>query len=73
MARFRHDVPDLSAGNYTIALLTFAGFSVESISGITKISEGGYRNARSRIRARINSSESPDADEFLSYFPKIRG
>lgn len=73
MARFRHDITGLPANYYTIALLTFAGFSVESISSITKISEGGYRNARSRIRSRINSADTSYKEEFLSYFPKIRG
>ena len=73
MRRFREEFPDLPANYYKVALLSFAGFSVTSISCIIKLKEGSFRNIRSKIRTRINSSDCPDRDRFLSYFQNIRG
>ena len=73
MRRFMEEFPDLPANYYKVALLSFAGFSVTSISCIIKLKEGSFRNIRSKIRTRINSSDCPDRDRFLSYFQNIRG
>lgn len=73
MARFREQISDLPSSYYNLALLTFIGFSNDSICCVLKIGEGSARNARSKIRTKINSSDCPDKEIFLKFFQKIRG
>lgn len=73
MTRFREQVIDLPANYYNLALLTFIGFSNDSICSILKIGEGSARNARSKIRAAISYADCPDKELFFTYFKKIRG
>lgn len=73
MTRFREQVTDLPASYYNLVLLTFIGFSNDSICCILKIGDGAARNARSKIRASINCADCPDKELFLTYFKKIRG
>lgn len=72
MSRFRILYPDLPPNYYKIALLTFAGFSATSIICIVKIKEGSYRNIRSKIHARISSTNAEDRVRFISYFQNLR-
>lgn len=73
MSRFRQQLTCLPESHYTIALLSFAGFSNQSILEITKLSEGSFRNIRSIIRKKIAELNTHDKEIFLAFFQKIRG
>ena len=73
MTRFREQITNLPSSYYNLALLTFIGFSNDSICCILKIGDGAARNARSKIRAAINCADCPDKELFLIYFKKMRG
>ncbi len=67
MVRFRSQVPDLTPRQYSIVLLTFAGFSSSSITTIFGYkSDGSLRNNRYKIRLLIKDADSVDKEYFLS-------
>ena len=68
MAKFRKAYPDFTDRNLKFVLLSFAGFSNQSITVILDIkSPNALRTMRHRIKKQIETSPSADSDMFLSY------
>lgn len=68
MGNFRRDFPDLRDSDYFLFLLSVWGFSMTAVTLLLneeKI-ELVY-NRKSRLKARIKRSDSPNADQYLSY------
>lgn len=72
MIRFRELCPGETDNYYKVAVLTFAGFSILSISSICKLKDGTIRNMRTKIRNRINASDSADRESLLRFFADAR-
>lgn len=68
MVRFREDFPKLSRAQYRLALYLFCGFSLPSISIFTDSDLKNIYVYKSRLKSVINKSESPNKEEYLSYF-----
>ncbi len=67
MKRFREQNPDFTDRNYKYVLLSFAGFSSQSITIILNIkSPNALRTMRHRIKKQIEDSKSADCGLFLS-------
>lgn len=67
MSRFRDQYPGMTERNYRFVLLSFADFSIQSITTILGLkSAGAARTMRHRIKKHIEESPSPDSESFLS-------
>ena len=67
MKRFREQNPDFTDRNYKYVLLSFAGFSSQSITIILNIKlPNALRTMRHRIKKQIEDSKSADCGLFLS-------
>lgn len=68
MARFREQYPDMTERNRRFVLLSFAGFSNQSITTILDVSSpNALRTMRHRIRKQIEDTDTPDRELFLSF------
>lgn len=67
MSRFREQYPGMTERNYRFAMLSFADFSVQSITTILELkSTGAARTMRHRIKKHIEEHPAKDRDLFLS-------
>lgn len=66
MDKLRESFPHMKDADRLFLMLTFAGFSSKTISVLCDISLGNYYNKRSRLRAKIEESDSPYRDLLLS-------
>ena len=67
MSRFREQYPDMTERNYRFVMLSFADFSIQSITTILGLkSTGAARTMRHRIKKHIEEHPSPDSELFLS-------
>lgn len=67
MSRFREQYPDMTERNYRFVMLSFADFSIQSITTILGLkSTGAARTMRHRIKKHIEDIPAPDRDLFLS-------
>lgn len=67
MLRFREQYPDMTLRNYRFVMLSFAGFSIQSITTILGLkSAGAARTMRHRIKKHIEDYPSPGSDLFMS-------
>lgn len=65
MDKLRDSFPALKPSDFQFLMLTFAGFSSKAICIICNINIGNYYNKRSRLRAKIEESDSPHKEMFL--------
>lgn len=63
-----NDFPELKPIDRTFLILLFAGFATKAISLITNLTIYNCYNKRQRLKAKIESSESPNKTLFLRYF-----
>ena len=66
MDKLRVSFPHMKEADRLFLMLTFAGFSSKTISVLCDINLGNYYNKRSRLRAKIEESDSPYRDLLLS-------
>ncbi len=66
MDKLRESFPHMKDADRLFLMLTFAGFSSKTISVLCDINLGNYYNKRSRLRAKIEESDSPYRDLLLS-------
>lgn len=66
MADFRKDFPSLHADLYQFATYLFAGFSLRAISIIMNEKIENIYNKKSRLKNRVQNSDSPRREEYLS-------
>lgn len=67
MIRFREQYPGMTERNYRFAMLSFADFSIQSITTILELkSTGAARTMRHRIKKHIEEYPAKDRDLFLS-------
>ncbi|MDO4186215.1 MAG: hypothetical protein Q4D30_06995 [Bacteroidales bacterium] len=66
MADFRKDFPGLHADNYQFATYLFAGFSLRAFSIIMNEKIENIYNKKSRLKNRVQNSDSPRREEYLS-------
>ncbi len=67
MVRFRDQYPDMTERNYRFAMLSFADFSIQSITTILELkSTGAARTMRHRIKKHIEEHQAKDREFFLS-------
>ncbi len=67
MARFREQYPGMTERNYRFVMLSFADFSIQSITTILEIkSTGAARTMRHRIKKHIEEHPAKDRELFLS-------
>lgn len=67
MDRFRTAMPDLRPDEYRLFLLNALGFSIPTISLLLKEKREVIYNRRQRLRTKIQESDIPDSELFLSY------
>lgn len=68
MTKFREQYPGLTERNYRFTVLSFAGFSSQSITTILNIkSPNALRTMRHRIKKQIEEAQAPDRDMFISF------
>lgn len=66
MLRFREQYPGMTERNYRFAMLSFAGFSIQSITTILELkSTGAARTMRHRIKKHIEEYPAKDKELFL--------
>lgn len=67
MSRFRQQYPGMTERNYRFAMLSFADFSIQSITTILELkSTGAARTMRHRIKKHIEEHPAKDRELFLS-------
>ncbi|MDE6522901.1 MAG: hypothetical protein K2L17_08795 [Muribaculaceae bacterium] len=67
MSRFREQYPGMTERNYRFAMLSFADFSIQSITTILELkSTGAARTMRHRIKKHIEEHKAKDRELFLS-------
>jgi len=66
MADFRKDFPHLHTDIYQFATYLFAGFSLRAISIIMNEKIENIYNKKSRLKNRVQNSDSPRREEYLS-------
>ncbi len=67
MTRFREQYPGMTERNYRFAMLSFADFSIQSITTILELkSTGAARTMRHRIKKHIEEHPAKDKELFLS-------
>lgn len=67
MSRFREQYPGMTERNYRFAMLSFADFSIQSITTILELkSTGAARTMRHRIKKHIEEHPAKDKELFLS-------
>ena len=66
MTDFRKDFPGLHADLYQFATYLFAGFSLRAISIIMNEKIENIYNKKSRLKNRVQNSDSPRKEEYLS-------
>ncbi len=67
MSRFREQYPGMTELNYRFVLLSFADFSIQSITTVLGMkSTGAARTMRHRIKKHIADHQAPDSELFLS-------
>lgn len=67
MSRFREQYPDMTERNHRFVMLSFAGFSIQSITTILGLkSAGAARTMRHRIKRQIEEHPSADSGVFIS-------
>ena len=67
MSRFREQYPGMTERNYRFAMLSFADFSIQSITTILELkSTGAARTMRHRIKKHIEEHDAMDRELFLS-------
>ncbi|MDE5871385.1 MAG: hypothetical protein K2H22_05560, partial [Muribaculaceae bacterium] len=67
MSRFRDQYPGMTERNYRFAMLSFADFSIQSITTILELkSTGAARTMRHRIKKHIEEHPAKDQELFLS-------
>lgn len=67
MYRFRGQYPGMTERNYRFAMLSFADFSIQSITTILELkSTGAARTMRHRIKKHIEEYPAEDTDLFLT-------
>ncbi|MDE6715948.1 MAG: hypothetical protein K2J74_05640, partial [Muribaculaceae bacterium] len=67
MLRFREQYPAMPERNYRFAMLSFADFSIQSITTILELkSTGAARTMRHRVKKHIEEHPAKDRDLFLS-------
>lgn len=66
MTDFRKGFPGLNADNYQFATYLFAGFSLRAISIIMNEKIENIYNKKSRLKNRVQNSDSPRREEYLS-------
>ena len=66
MTDFRKDFPGLHADIYQFATYLFAGFSLRAISIIMNEKIENIYNKKSRLKNRVQNSDSPRREEYLS-------
>ena len=66
MTDFRKDFPGLHADIYQFATYLFAGFSLRAISIIMNEKIENIYNKKSRLKSRVQNSDSPRREEYLS-------
>lgn len=67
MVRFRTQYPGMTERNYRFAMLSFADFSIQSITTILELkSTGAARTMRHRIKKHIDENPAKDQELFLS-------
>lgn len=67
MSRFRQQYPQMTERNYRFVMLSFADFSIQSITTILGLkSTGAARTMRHRIKKHIEEHPSPDSELFIS-------
>ncbi len=67
MSRFREQYPGMTERNYRFVMLSFADFSIQSITTILELkSTGAARTMRHRVKKHIEEHPAKDKDLFLS-------
>ncbi|MDE6697745.1 MAG: hypothetical protein K2K25_12770 [Muribaculaceae bacterium] len=67
MSRFREQYPGMTERNYRFAMLSFADFSIQSITTILELkSTGAARTMRHRIKKHIEEHPAKDRELFLT-------
>ena len=66
ITRLKEQFPQFKEKDILFLTLIFAGFSPRSVCLFTDIKIGNYYNKKTRIRRKIESSNTPDKDFFLA-------
>ncbi|MBD5285066.1 MAG: hypothetical protein HDS29_02165 [Bacteroides sp.] len=66
MIKLRSQMPELKESDMIFLLLIFSGLSPRAVALISNLSYSNYYTKRRRLKARIESSESPDRELFLA-------
>lgn len=68
ISKLRSQFPKMKETDIKFLVYMFAGLSLRSICLFMNITIGNYYNKRTRLKAKIMSSDVPDKDLFLSMF-----
>ena len=68
-ARMRAQFPKFKESDFDLLRYIYAGFSAQVISVLTGETLTNVYTRKSRLRARIAASQSPDAAFFLEHMP----
>lgn len=68
MTRFREDYPKMKPQAYLLVSYIFAGIDMQTTSVLMGLDIDALYARKYRIKTMISSSETPNKDEYLSYF-----